>query len=307
MAWTFINGELRRTFLKEHGVRMRSRLSAGATPATVVYWMQLARWLDKRGIRTLTACDRSVLHEYGVFVRDTATGRQVAVKTLTAVTRLWAYDELSARPTGMARPPWDEFGADDYLPAATSYGGENEREPLAEETMGPLPVWAIRVIEDLADDILAAWAQARRLRDTATRTPSTPAGSAALDAYLDAMTAAGKALPAVVLKGKSRLACIYIAARTGASLNQVTVRNQRRGLTRSVAERPGPCPLDLPVTGKIAGAPWREVLDFHEAPVLMRHLGTAAFIICAYLTGMRPQENGAELHLMQHSAGAMYA
>ncbi|MEV3871603.1 hypothetical protein [Streptomyces sp. NPDC049906] len=203
----------------------------------------------------------------------------------------------------MARPPWDEVGADDYLPAATSYGGENEREPLAEETMGPLLVWAIRVIEDLSDDILAAWAGTRRLRDTVARTPSTLAGSAALDAYRDALSAASEALPAVVLKGKSRLAGIYIAARTGASLNQVTVRNQRRGLTRAVAERPGPCPLDLPVTGRIAGAPWREVLDFHEAPVLMRHLGTAAFIVCAYLTGMRPQENGAELHLMQHTAG----
>jgi hypothetical protein len=30
------------------------------------------------------------------------------------------------------------------------------------------------------------------------------------------------------------------------------------------------------VTGQIAGKPWRTVLDYNEAPVLMRHLGTAA-------------------------------
>ena len=48
--------------------------------------------------------------------------------------------------------------------------------------------------------------------------------------------------------------------------------------------------MDIPVTGRIAGKPWREALDYNEAPELMRHLGTAAFIVCAYLTGMRPGE-----------------
>jgi integrase len=62
------------------------------------------------------------------------------------------------------------------------------------------------------------------------------------------------------------------------------------GLTALAAERPGPCPLQLPVTGRIHGQPWRRHLEFAEAAVLMRHLGTAAMIICLYLTGMRPQE-----------------
>jgi len=32
----------------------------------------------------------------------------------------------------------------------------------------------------------------------------------------------------------------------------------------------------------------------------MRHLATAAFIVCAYLTGMRTQEKRAELQQIQH-------
>jgi hypothetical protein len=56
------------------------------------------------------------------------------------------------------------------------------------------------------------------------------------------------------------------------------------------------------VTGAIAGKPWRAALDFNEAPSLMRHLGTAAFIVCGFLTGMRPGEKRAKLHLMHHSA-----
>ena len=49
-----------------------------------------------------------------------------------------AFDQLSARPNGIERPPWEELGIDDYLPAATTAGGENATEPLAEQTIGPL-------------------------------------------------------------------------------------------------------------------------------------------------------------------------
>jgi hypothetical protein len=53
-----------------------------------------------------------------------------------------------AHPAGIGRPPWDVSGVDDYLPAATSTGGENATEPLAEQTMGPLIIWAMRVVDD---------------------------------------------------------------------------------------------------------------------------------------------------------------
>jgi hypothetical protein len=46
----------------------------------------------------------------------------------------------------------------------------------------------------------------------------------------------------------------------------------------------------IPVIGMINGRPWRENIDYDEAPSLWRHLGTAAAIIILYLTGMRPQE-----------------
>ena len=98
-------------------------------------------------------------------------------------------------------------------------------------------------------------------------------------------------MPATVpATGRPRLATAYIGGITGASRGQVDRFNDRARAGGRAAQRPGPCPLGIPVTGRIAGKPWRAALDFNEAPVLMRHLGTAAFIVCAYLTGMRPGE-----------------
>lgn len=92
------------------------------------------------------------------------------------------------------------------------------------------------------------------------------------------------------MHGRRTLARTYVAALTGASLSQVDRFNERHRLSEVANARPGPCPLPVPVTGRINGKPWREHVDFDEAGELMRHLGTAAVIICLYLTGMRPQE-----------------
>lgn len=48
--------------------------------------------------------------------------------------------------------------------------------------------------------------------------------------------------------------------------------------------------MQVRVTGRIDGRPWREHLDFEEAPTLVRHLATAPAVVILYLTGMRPQE-----------------
>ncbi|MFE1876795.1 hypothetical protein ACFW9N_39075 [Streptomyces sp. NPDC059496] len=140
------------------------------------------------------------------------------------------------------------------------------------QVLGPLLVWAIRFVDDLADDIMAAWAEHRRLTSLAAENRSTPAGLAALRAFL----AAGEtALPAAEAKGAISLARTFIAAVTGASLRQVDYLNEMQGLTAQAAQRPGLCPLQVPVTGRINNKPWRESMDFAEAQLLIRHLGTA--------------------------------
>ncbi|MFE2729057.1 hypothetical protein [Kitasatospora sp. NPDC059327] len=304
VAWTMINGQLRPTRLQGRGVRARGRSSAAEMADTCREWIRLARWLHERGIDDLAACTQDHWAAYTARRWEDGVSRNSGERIPGRLTALWAFDRLTARPAGIAEPAWEAEGSDDHLPAGSGGGGgENSTEPLDPQVIGPLLVWAIRMVEDFADDILAGWSEKRRLADLAATTPSPPAGRAALEAYLLPLVRAQAPLPATRRGPAPTVARLFVAATTGASPLQVDRFVQIHRLGEAVAARPGPCPLRVPVTGRIEGRPWREHLDFAEAGELMRHLGTAAMIICLYLTGMRPQEKGAELRLMQHSAG----
>ncbi|WP_410585400.1 integrase [Amycolatopsis sp. lyj-108] len=289
VAWHLINAELGPAFRMERG-RLRGRLSVAVTSSTVDHWMHLALWLEARGIRSLSECDTAVLHDYGTHVRGQDHSRGYTRKTLMALTRLWAFDQLSASPIGVARPPWEDMGVDDYLPAVTTAGGENETEPLSERTMGPLLIWAMRMVDHFAEDVLAAAAERQRLLDVAANVTTSPAGQFALRAFLDPLIDAQKPVPTTRSFGRRALARTYISGMTGATFGQIDRFVQRAGLLVIAAERPGPCPLDVQVTARLAGQAWRTAIDYDEVATLMRHLGTAAFIVCSYLTGMRPGE-----------------
>ncbi|MFE9806097.1 integrase [Streptomyces sp. NPDC005548] len=288
-AWTLINRDLTSVFLRERNPSWRARQSPGATCKTIGIWARLAEWLTERGITELRDCTTEVLREYGHHLRDSGAARSTVHIVLSCLTRLWAFDQLSGRPSGVGRPPWETEGVDDYLPPATS-GGENDTEAIAEQTMGPLLIWAIRMVEDFSDDIFAAWAERNRLHAVANSNPTIPASLASLKAFMEPLIAEGLPIPTTSWLGKAALAGTYIAAITGASRNQVYNTSKRLGWRQAALRNPGTCPLRIPVTGTLAGNPWREALDYDEGAYLMRQLGTACFIVIAYLTGMRPGE-----------------
>lgn len=290
-AWTMINGQLRPTRIRSRGMATRARSSAEDMASTCREWMRLARWLEKRGITDLGACSEDEWRKYPDERWKDGVGRGRAEKVLGWLTDLWLFDQLSAHPSGIVRPPWDSEGIDDFLPAVSDQGGgENSTEPLDPQVIGPLLVWAMRMIEDFADDILVAWAENRRLTGLIGTVPPLEGGQAAVEAYLTPLIEAGAPLPSTRNQGKNTVARTFIAAVTGASVGQVDRLAIKLGLNALTAQRPGPCPLEIPVTGRINGRTWRTHLDFNEAATLMKHLGAAAMIICLYLTGMRPQE-----------------
>ncbi|MFE2733278.1 integrase [Streptomyces sp. NPDC059349] len=289
-TWTMINGRLRPTYLQGRGVRARARTSAADMGETCSEWMRLARWLHARRITSLAACTQDVWRAYITERVASGVNRDSAEKICARLTDLWAFDQLTAFPAGITRPPWEEEGVDAYLPSAGGSRGENSTEPLDPKVLGPLLVWAIRFVDDFANDILASWDGRQSLFATAANNGGCQGGLAALSKFLLPKARSGSPLPSVRMYGRRTLARTYVAALTGASLSQVDRFNERHRLSNLANARPGPCPLPVPVTGRISGKPWREHMDFDESGELMRHLGTAAVIICLYLTGMRPQE-----------------
>jgi hypothetical protein len=184
-AWNLINGQLRPTFLRGDSRRMRGRPSMTEVNGTLAQWRRLARWLEEgASAASPAATPASLTTTVSISATPGRAGKRVLV-SLVALTRLCALDQLSARPNGIACPPWEDLGLDDYLPAATSAGGgENATEPIAEQTIGPLLTWAMRLVGDLSGDILAGWAERQRLIEAARANAPTPAGLAALETYL---------------------------------------------------------------------------------------------------------------------------
>lgn len=288
IAWSMLNGELRPTFVAGRSIRARATMTI--VSESVRAWFGLAEWLQEQGITTLAACTGEVLDTYAQHLRIENISRKAGLRVLTALTRLWAFDELCNPPIGVGRPPWEAAkDADDYVPAKSGSSGENSTEPIATQTMGPLLLWAMRIIDDYSDDILAARDEHRQMVASYKTRPPTTAGLAALEAFLDPLVTSGRPIPAINHLGKQRVARTYLSSLTGASANQVQ-RYAETHLLDIISDCPGPCPLLTPIIGTISGRPWREAIDFNEVHDLVRHLGTAAFIVCAYLTGMRPGE-----------------
>ncbi|MFJ2746360.1 integrase [Streptomyces sp. NPDC087440] len=293
-AWMMINTALPASVLVGHPA-WHSRLGPHGIYDTVRRWQPFAHWLTAQGVAGLGACTTDTFTAYaGHLTRRSGANRNEGMKELVALTRLWAFDAASAHPAGLVMPPWHQYGVDDYLPATPSPGrGENSREPIAPATIGPLLIWALRVVDDFADDILSAQAEQQRLTEKADQTVGTWESMGRLRAYLDQLVERGAPVPTRRHKGDHQISATYIAALVGCSPQQVNshLRSQlREGFREYVRHLPGSCPLATPITGRVAGQPWTEAIDFTEVPLLMRHLSTACFIVLAYLTGMRPGE-----------------
>jgi hypothetical protein len=296
-AWALLNFPVPDRALALRGAAMRPRLSTLRLYQTVANWRTFATWLDGRGITGLAQASTQVLTDYSIYLaRTRKVSRNTAINHLVALTRLHAYGPHLPGEARIGVPAWDSEGLDDYLPAATA-AGENATEPISPATMGPLLVWALKFTEEFAADILAAHEEERRLRQVIEGHLAQPASRGAqppaLTAYLEDLQAHGKPLPAQPAArgpGAHGVATQYIAAVLGCDPREVQRELRKEHWRRYLAEHPGGCPLDVPVTGRIDGEPWTEGIAFGQAGSMARHLVTACFVVVAYLTGMRSTE-----------------
>jgi len=94
-----INGELRPTYLQSRGAGAWGRSSATTISDTCREWLRLARWLHERGITGIASCAGDEWRDYAAG-RVNGVSRDHSVKILGQLTDLWAFDQLTACPSG---------------------------------------------------------------------------------------------------------------------------------------------------------------------------------------------------------------
>lgn len=290
LTWLLINTSLPDSFLIGKHPRWRTTVSPRHVYPTVAIWRAFCQWLPERGSSSLRDCTPSDLQAYALHLAtDRAMQRNPSQKVLAALTRLWALDSSNPFPIGLCKPPWLTEGADDFLPVGSSMA-ENSTEPITPETMGPLLIWALRVVEDFADDILTAVQRKKEILARSKQNRATPEGQAALEDYLGRFIAAGISPPSMAAGNKCGLAATYIAYVTGAAVRQVHHQVITGPWRERLLSADGPAPVFTELSGTVDGRPWKKFIDYSEAGTLKTHLTTAAYIVVSYLTGMRPRE-----------------
>ncbi|WP_331745899.1 hypothetical protein [Streptomyces sp. NBC_00872] len=261
-------------------------------------------WLDEQGVREFSQVTNAMLDDYLDALEDEEVPLDSRYRRLTEVRRLWAYrDTLPAVMRLPDAPPWAGEDTQDLLAGPRRRSRDNRTRRIAEPTMQMLLRWAIRFVEDFADDILTAHAAGVDLHTKTTmgrrrsaglpRQPRYRAGELRpkIVSYLDDVRARGGSLPGKRLQdGQLTVNWRHLAA----ILNCAETFKQT-STARLVTESGLPISehtyLAGEITGLLDGQPWREErIRFEEGPGLARLLSTASFIVIAYLSGARVGE-----------------
>ncbi|MCG7598028.1 hypothetical protein [Mycobacterium sp. PSTR-4-N] len=275
----------------ERSSAARSQLA----PATVCTFARFLRqwmtWLAEKDIYEFSAVTDDVYDEYAEHLKRHRGSRENVGNILFAVTRAWLYAPYFPEADRLARPLWENshIGRTSVLGPA-NWSSENKTAPIHPQTMAGLLVWALRFVTDFSDDILTA----KALKATPRHIPPS---LQVLDpyprfrAYVQQRRQGSKTLPGWVSSNRPHMRSLakgFIGWQIGLSPEEAKVINTQSlvgSLTLSEEAH-----LPMPITGSIDGADWTPAINFYEVEELCRHLATAAFVVVAYLTGMRGEE-----------------
>ncbi|MCR2818921.1 hypothetical protein NQ166_08785 [Microbacterium sp. zg.Y1090] len=249
------------------------------------------RWLDlENGGRPMSTVTGSNLERYQLHLLlkyPGSYGRRHALRA--AVRYLWRYrqclgsDGLTSDPIRVRG--WGEAHS-------SSGSGENSTPRIPELVHSRLLVWALRFVDDFADDILQAsdrWEDLRVIR----RRSYTPQGVTAskIAAYLQDRVDAGRPLPG--FNGHVNYAAIARSVdctRRALDLHDEAIHNAVDAVGVSDFAY-----LGVSVRGKLDGAAWTEGVSLDPSrddsiASLTQVLQAACYIVVAFLSGMRDSE-----------------
>ena len=296
--WQLINHEQPRRLRGTRGTRLALRTVSLVLPRLTAF----LDWLDAHRIGGCAEVTTEQLDRYLADVITTEATTMMKASLLIEVRRLWAYRDRLPEPVRLpAAEPWQGEDPKDLL------GGhvrprDNRTPRLATDTIEPLLMWSLRFVEDLADDIIAAFHEDLRLfpygpstRKHGIEVARRPIEDVVPDliTYLDRLKACGEGLPGRTGPHDDLEIDWPHLVRIFRSSSSAFPRSAR---LRGPVERSGlpiasDAYLDSPIIGQIDGRPWRTTrIGYAEAPVLAILLRTACLIVVSYLSGMRTGE-----------------
>ena len=188
---------------------------------------------------------------------------------------------------------------------------ENRTPRIPEPVIGALLGWSLKYVDLFAADIFAARADLGLLEQV-TRPPNSAAGRLSLidrlDVYIGRRCAEGRGIPVFAFDRRGRrkqqsrstgmlehpaINFHLIGLQLGCDKLLLISRPALRGRLERAIERLGGEIGGMDSTIAVnpdTGLPWRERFDKHSIAEEERMLQAAAYVICAYLTGMRDSE-----------------
>jgi hypothetical protein len=265
-------------------------------------------WLDARGLRALCQVTNDLLDGYlSDLIEEINEGGTVEAgyRRVAEVRRLWAHREILPEAIRLpAAPPWGGEETSGLLGHRLRQRGNRTRR-ISEATMQMLLCWAIRFVEDFAEDILSAYGEYLELRDrmpeqrrelgiqSGPDQPRHTRGQLAekAAAYLEDLRRRGEPLPGSRRRnGELGISWRHVAAILDCSYSVKTTGTGRMLAKSGLPVREHGVYLGT-LNGRLDGRAWRgERIHFDDAPTLARLLATACFVIVAYLSGARPGE-----------------
>lgn len=274
---------------------------------------------ERLGRLDVSRIDQALVDAYARHLRDDPARRPVIVgHLLEVVSDLYYYrDHLAGG--GLAFEPW--AGQAPARVAGYRHVRENRTPRFPEEVIAALLAWSLRYVTMFADDILAARRELARLEARRDRLAAADAGlpdadrrqrrRTRLKAYFGRRCRERRGAPiwGTAHNGKLRIdpntgavtppinahllhlhAGIDVQAEPGAHL---LLTGGEARLIDAVAAELGVevGGMDTPISiDPDSGRPWRERFDAKTLAHEERMLQAAAYIVCAYLTGMRDCE-----------------
>lgn len=252
-------------------------------------------WFDAMGVSDLKQFDSALQERFLLHILELEVSNRRKQQLVSEVIRLWMNRHLVEAPLRLPeKAPWDGASASSLVPQVTR-PRENARHRIEDATLQPLLVWALRFVEDFADDICAAqhaWVafdRNRPKREAPMERGANGSLRVRVEEMIETFRQIGRPLPGRQVAGRVSLDLRHLANIIGC--RTVSLERYQPLLLRSGLPIEPTASSVTAVSGRIDGRRWLpQGIAYRHTTALARHLMAACYIVTCYLSGMRPGE-----------------